>query len=312
MKKRIVLLLLAVLMLVVLTVPALATEDPIETTAAEEEIIVTLSEDLQQAQVNGVTYVRFNSSYLTNWMSDITVEAELSETQKQSIKQAYVQTYESPVIRVEIDYLDGAELTVKYIREDMKARYEELLTTDSCEISFIYYDDDPNNVLFSLERARGKEEILFRKDIYYYSTFRVVAKDESGLTVSRGMLLKDGDVYYYVDYAELGSTDIYEQERTKAWQITDEALIADIEKGLDEYYGEDWGVLEDQDFSEQVSKVFLIILFMVIPGAMLILFFVLAIRAKTPVYKKLFWNLCAWSALVLIVAVTVVLVVQLN
>ena len=309
--KKIITLLLALAMLTALAVPVLAAKDPIETTATEEEITVTLSEDLQLAQVYGVTYVRFNSSYLTNWMSDITVEAELSEAQKQSIKQAYVQTYDAPVIRVEIDYLDGAELTVRYIREDLLARYEELLTTDSCEISFIYYDGE-YNVLFPLERARGKEEILFHEDIYDYNAFRVVAKDESGLTVSRGMLLKDGDVYYYVDYAELGSTDIYDLERFKAWQITDNALIAAIEKGLDEYYGEDWGVLEDPEVSEQVSKVFLIILFMVIPGAALILFLVLAIRAKTPVYKKLFWNLCAWSALVLVVAVTVVLVVQLN
>ncbi len=311
MKKRIVLLLLALAMLAILSVPALAVKDPVEIAVSEEALTVTLSDDLQQAQADGETYVRFNDKRLSGYYKWGDYEVLLTEDQKQTIESAEVQAHNyTKALSVTLFYKDGAKLSVSYIREDILEAYQGLLTTDDCVVHFHYPEE--NTVKLPLGVARGEEEILFRDDLYNGSRFDVSALGESGLEVDRGSLLIKGEEYYYADYDELGTTDLYSQERFKVWHITDEALCAELDKAMEAYYGSDLGWLEDQEFSEQVSKVFLIILFMVIPGAALILFFVLAIRAKTPVYKKLFWNLCAWSALVLIVAVTVVLVVQLN
>lgn len=320
MKRRIALLLLVLSLLTAFAVPALALAEN-ETTEQTSSVQVDplqdlsttlyLTDDLMTVYRQGQTYVRFNAALLNSYFEYGTGNDSviLTESQKKTIKNAYFGVHSSDsALRVELEYFDGVTMQIYYIRQDLTQTYQTLLQTDDCIVDFKYYLDDTILDL-PLDAARGTEEVLF--DIYDYKTFEVTAED-GVFEVRRGCLLIDGDQYYYVDYNEVGTDELYRLERFRAWHITDEALCAQIDKVMEEYYGSDLGWLESEDFSEQVSKALLIFLFVVIPGAVLILFLILAIRAKTPVYKKLFWNLCIWSALVLVVAATVILIVQLN
>ena len=319
MKRRIALLLLVLSLLTAFAVPALAYAEP-ETVveSSEENQTATVSEDLQQVHFADTTYVRCNISRLEGAFSDFPdTTVLLSDTQKQTIEDVGLTVYlyeentaGAPVaIKVSIYYKDGSVLNIGCLREDLMQTYQTLLETDDCMVDFSYYLDG-KQINFPLDAARGTEEILF--DIYNYRTFDVIAKDDEPLAVQRGRLLIDNGEYYYVDYNEVGTDNFYTLERFKAWHITDEALCARLDQTMDEYYNSDFGFMENEEFSDDVSGVFLIFLFVALPGACFVLFLILAIRAKTPAYRKLFWNLCAWSAMVLIVAGTLFLVVKLN
>lgn len=299
--KKIILLLLSLVLILSVSVPVLAAADPAE---AETDLTtsVYLSEDLMTATRQGMPYVRFNadqlnSNSLTSWGTGTGNDSlVLSETQKQTIKSGDIDVYNGDVaIRVTLEYYDGATLTVTYIREALYEQYQQLLETDEVTVDFRYPDN--NKVDFTLDKEAMQKEILFREDIYSVNSYDIVVETEE-MSVSRGQLLElDGSYYYY--NAEEDGTYLYLSERITAWLITDEAACAKFDAALDEYHS-GLGTLEDDDFSEAVSKVFLIAMFVVLPAIVLILFLVLAIIAKTPVYKKLFWNLCAWSGVLLI------------
>lgn len=299
--KRFILLLLSLVLILSVSVPVLAAADPAET-EADLTTSVYLSEDLMTATRQDMTYVRFNADHLisqtlTSWGTGTGNDSLVfSETQKQTIKSGDIDVYSGEVaIRVTLEYYDGVTMTVNYIREDLYEQYQQLLTTDQVTVDF--RNPDNNKVDITLDKETMQKEILFQEDIYYVNSYDIIVETEE-MSVSRGQLLVLDDSYYYFDEEENG-TYLYGAERYTAWLITDEATCAKFDAALEEYHS-GLGVLEDDDFSEAVSKVFLIAMFVVLPAIVLILFLVLAIIAKTPVYKKLFWNLCAWSGVLLI------------
>lgn len=313
MKRKIALLLLSLVLILGLSAPAFAAADPVpETTMEDRKLHGQLSDDLQTIQVGNLTYVRADVSRLTGYFGGgFDIVLDLTDEQKETIKSAYVDTHKIGVaLEVTFTYHDNSRLTAYYIDQSRQDAYTQLLTTDDIIVELRY--PDYNRVKMSAEAARGQEEILFIDQIYRANTFEVLAADSDGLEVYRGELLMIGKQYYYFDFDENGTTDIYENERCHAWLITDEELVSRLDAALEEYYEDGLGVLEDQDFSEKISRLFLIFLFVALPGIAFVVFLILAIRAKTPVYRKLLWNLCAWSALVLILVGTVVLVVQLH
>jgi ATP-dependent Clp protease ATP-binding subunit ClpC len=71
-------------------------------------------------------------------------------------------------------------------------------------------------------------------------------------------------------------------------KITDEALLQELNTAQDAYYNDDMGFLFNDALTQSISKIFLVVIFCVIPGIVLILFAILAIRAKQAIYRKLF------------------------
>lgn len=305
--KRIIAILLLSVLLICLSVPAFATQE--ENTAVDpkedQSITAYLSDDLMSVNIQDKTYVRFNASALTSdgdyfWDSGTDNDSlVIPESQKQSIEYADFSVYNTDVaLRVYLDYTDGVHMEICYIRQDLYEQYQQMLTSDAVTVEFHWPED--NSVDLKLDYQTMEKTILFTEDLYDTGGYFQVIAQSSELRVSRGLLLTKGDDYYYFDYEENGTDYVNHSSEAIVWQITDPATCTALDEAMDAYYESDLGFFENDDFSLALSKVFLIIVFVVFPAIVLVLFLILAIRAKTPVYKKLFWNLCAWSGVLLI------------
>ena len=300
--KRFTYLFLCLALILSLSVPVLALSVPEEVEPSAPEDVqspATLSEDMQTLNWQGTAYVRFNDTRLQGYYVDYGTTLELTEEQQKHIEKTTLTMQPSTIaIKVNLQYIDGANMTMTFIREDMYEPYAALLNADTVLIQFSY--PERTQVELKLNIDTMEQEILFEDDYYSSNTFKAVAED-AGMSVSAGMMLALDDTYYYVDYEECQKIYNGDDEalRIKAWVISDEDTCAKLDEALDAYYG-GLGIFEDDNFSEAVSKVFLIATFVVLPTMVLILFVVLAIIAKTPVYKKLFWNICAWAGVLLI------------
>ena len=126
------------------------------------------------------------------------------------------------------------------------------------------------------------------------------------------MLITSEDKYYYIDCAkaELGNIkyfNIADYAEILAFEITDENLCDKIEECIDEFYDDDYGFLDDDNFTESVSGVLLTIVFLILPLAIFILFLILAIRSKG-YYKKLFRIIYISAVLVVIMFIVLAII----
>ena len=89
--------------------------------------------------------------------------------------------------------------------------------------------------------------------------------------------------------------------------MTDPALLQQIEEARAKYYEDDYGIFFNDDFTDIVSKVFITLLFAIVPFAILVLTLILGIKAKG-IYKKLYFTTCILAAAELITLGIVLLI----
>ena len=71
------------------------------------------------------------------------------------------------------------------------------------------------------------------------------------------------------------------------YKITDPQFKEQIDKAIAEYYADSYGFLDNENTTQKISDIVLVIIFLILPFAVFVLFFVLALRSKTK-YKKFF------------------------
>ena len=213
----------------------------------------------------------------------------------------------------DITYKDGAYLSCSYLRDDYTNEYNKIIAGDTEQVTIDFIFPDGNTVICDSAKLKTGTPAKAR---WNYESFCVYSYTKDNvLRAEVGQLFYENDKFYYFDYAKEGITseDFYSYEYDEilpVTEVTDEALKAEIEIAVQEYYNDDMGFVFNDDLSESISKVFYSVLFLLIPLAVCIGSLILFIKAKKPIYKKIFATICVLSLLVIIT--TVIIVIQYN
>lgn len=301
------------------TAPVVAetTKDRITEISQDVVYTVVLEDELNGLFVNGEYYTLFNANHIeTDGFNDFRFATSMSDELKERLQdvELYITT-DLSVVSATYDFKDGTSLSAKYLKHSFVREFDRLVSDDwqIGEIEFEYPYD--NQLPIMQEKLYGKQVNLFTNEIgdTNYHEFRVYATtDKCELKAEKGMLITSEDKYYYIDYAkaELGNIkyfNIADYAEILAFEITDENLCNKIEECVDDFYDDDYGFLDDDNFTESVSNVLLTIVFLILPLAAFVLFLILAIRSKG-YYKKLFRIIYISAVLVVIMFVVLAII----
>ncbi len=213
----------------------------------------------------------------------------------------------------DITYKDGAYLSCSYLRDDYIDDYNRIIIGDTETLTIDFMFPDGNTVICDSAKLKIGTPAKIQ---WNYESFCVYSytKDNT-LRAEVGQLFYENDNLYYFDYAKasISSEDFYNYEYDEiisVTEITDEALKAEIEIAIQEYYNDDMGFVFNDDLSESISKIFYSVLFLLIPLVICIGSLILFIKSKKPIYKKIFATICVLSLLVIIT--TVIIIIQYN
>ena len=288
-------------------------------TVLDPNIVISFSDDFKILYYGDVEYSAFPNEKIPYWF-DYAVENKtlLTEEQKKDISDISLSSNENGVaISATFRYTYGASLNIYYFRNDYVEEYNRVDSLEGNDLYILFsyfYEGDAENeisVKTSLSKLKG-EKVKLEVDEYYLNDyFEVSAKsDKLNILVEKGCLLDYDGEYYYIDFAEtnfnLTSCDYYTY-KGDAYKITDPALIQQIEDGLLEYYQEDYGIFFDDNFTKIVSRIFITIVFAIIPFAIFIFTLILAIKSKNP-YKKLHLTACILSLAELITLALILII----
>lgn len=301
------------------TAPVVAetTKDRITEISQDVVYTVVLEDELNGLFVNGEYYTLFNANNIeTDGFNDFQFATSMSDELKERLQdvELYITT-DLSVVSATYDFKDGTSLSAKYLKHSFVREFDRLVSDDwqIGEIEFEYPYD--NQLFIKQEKLYGKQVNLFTNEIgdTNYHEFRVYATtDKCELKAEKGMLITSEDKYYFIDYekANLGDFDYFnmaDYSEILAFEITDENLCNKIEECVDDFYDDDYGFLDDDNFTESVSNVLLTIVFLILPLAAFVLFLILAIRSKG-YYKKLFRIIYISAVLIVIMFVVLAII----
>lgn len=301
MKRKISLLIVALSLLLAFAVSASA--------AAPHEL--TISEDLQQVELDGEVYVQAKTANLQGYYN--LIEAAVNLTEAQAAVYEKVMLYHMPevpsVLRVELYQTDGIVLQISYIREDLYEPYMKLLEQEEYTVRFRYPAN--NNAITEKSLLCGEAAVLYKDDLSKAREFEVYADGPQWLMIYKGWLLVLGEEYYYVDMEENSlSSDAWLSSlpRVDAYRVTDPDLCARFDAAMEQYYGDGLGILEDPEVSDRISGIFMMILFCFLPFAVLVAFTIFAIMTKKSAYRTLYIIVGSCALLVLLTVIAIVIV----
>jgi len=243
-------------------------------------------------------YIRFDGSRLDVILFDspgfLTIKYE-GEAVHKVLRGNFSFDEDENVWKVEHIYTDGSTLTAYYIEEDCYKAFTSLKeSVTDYEIDFFF---PANNKVITDKATLLGEKTTFRSAYKNLENWYSVNKtdEEHELIYTKGVLFYANDSFYYVDYDENPRFELYgesyENADTTVWKITDQALLARLEKAQEEYYGNGLGFLEDDELATGFSKTALSIVFGVVP-LLLFLFALIKVIRKTGVVRKLYTALC--------------------
>ena len=324
--KKIISLIIAVLVLVsCFSLPAFA--DGVD---FEENIYIgqgsgdeiTFTDNFTELYAGNSRYTRFNSTevYTDEESCNIVNSIKLNASQQETVKKIELWGPESgSIVWASINYADGALLELSFIHSDYAEIYNQGMKDgwQTATIDFSW-NGEKNIVTASRDVLCGQKEYLMADSNSFEETFFVeVHPDNCDFYFRKGELISYEGEYYYLDYKELGidsSSGFYSEKpiNFEAYKITDKEFIKKIDTAIDKYYSTDLGFMEDDSFTQSVADFFTLLLFAVIPFAVLVIFLILAIRARTPIYRRLFYVISALSLAELITFGVILLYIFAN
>ncbi len=321
MKKIIALFITALLLISSFSFTAFATEEPSfnfedeYTTILSEKTEITFSDDFKTLYFGNDEYLRFSSQNIYNDMlAELNNKIILSPKQEKEIKEIMLNADKKGVlIGAYIEYVDGATLSSTYIKAEYLEEYNKIIENDfnECVVDFAY--PEYNTVKLSANLLSGKTVTIKDIEINVDDYFPVLASSaDENLIVEIGIvILSEGD-YYYASYKELGTSRdmyfIYDEVSVTAHKITDAKAIESLNAAIKKYYDSDLGFFYDDNFTKKISDIFIILVFGILPFALLVAFTIFAIRSKQ-IYRKMCIIGASLSAAELIVFIIVALLV---
>lgn len=225
--------------------------------------------------------------------SELNCTFDLTATQKETVEKIDAEiNHQGNIISATYTFKNGSILSTYYLHEDFLEEYNTVKSDDwnLCEIDFIYPED--NTLSISKDKLLGESYNLFMAEVDIDNWFDVdaVSKDKS-FRVTKGILIDTDEEYYYLDFKTAGITysdlDLEKYDHLPVYKITDTEVKKQIDEAIYEFYADDYGFLNDDKTTGKISDIVLVTIFLILPFAVFVLFFVLALRSKTK-YKKFF------------------------
>ena len=264
------------------------------TSAAPSNIKVSFSEDFSTANYEGEEYTRINlDGFLQplNPVHESNLDIKLSNNQKNTIKKIEILDDYGVMFRANISFKDGGYYQAEYINNRYLNDYNVLKSDKPPKVKIRFDYPGGNTVTTNMSELKSDVSELVEVSNKHKKFFVLSYNKEKRLAYEKGVLIIDSDDNCY--YAEFNDeftaddVDSYSTHFTYAFVIKDEELLSKIDDAMDKYYDSDFGILEDDDFSDRISSVMIIFIFAVVPLGLMILFLIAAIKSKTS-YKKLF------------------------
>ena len=299
----------------------------------DEQPIISFSDDFSKLYVDGEPFSRadlsmlstdFGYTVITTRERDLSSKGsaylELTDPQKNAVTNIYIETnLATTMYRIEFYYGDGSSLCVYFLKDTLFEDYEKIISGNADKYLIDFQWPDGNIVTATKNQIKGETVNLSEFKIFTSTReFFYVDCANENLTLSSyvGIVCLMDDTYYYIDYKENNIEEAHflygEEPRTdviiKLHKITDEALNTEFQLALEKYYSDDYGIFYDDDASETISAIFLIITFGVLPFVVFIIFLIKAIRGKG-VYKKLYGTVSALCIAEVIVFVILAVII---
>ncbi len=322
--KKIFPILIAILILSsVLTLPCFASDN-----------FVTFSEDLQHLYYEGYTYSRVDTSFIDysygedgyysyydfydeeaekkyhdKFVNDIDIK--LSDKQKKEITHLSIEaTEKNSLICTEIYFADGVTMFVDFMRDDLKAKYDAYRRGEVNEYTINFMWPEGNSISVSKEEFYSDNKVPINfAEVETYDV--IVDSGASDFDIFVGVLISQNDKYYYFNYIENGvlqpsDIEIYDIKNKFAYEITNPELIKQIKTCEEKYFEDGLGYVYNDELTESVSKIFYILLFVLIPAIIFTVSLIFALKSKKPLYKKLLFAICGISVAVIVVFIYIV------
>ncbi len=288
--KRIISILLTLLCLTAIITPLTAF-------AAKDEIVV--AEGLESLSFDGKEYLLFDGRNATALglyrQNRFKLTLPANETEIVNYEMYY--DIGETVFQIDYVYKNGSVLTCYYLRTDYVSIFEEEAQSDKFKVNFYYpYNNTVTGTLdelmgealtLSYEKLRGAEEF----DVY----------SDGRYDIHYGFILyTDGEFYFASPTENNGATSFWDMEEVFAHKIKSPALEDKLRDAIDEYYSTDYGYVNDENFVNTFSTVFLLLVFAFVPFCIMVLALVFII-AKNSRYKRVYAFVLSVSALLLAV-----------
>ena len=273
-----------------------------------------VSENFSTFTLDGERYEAFDfSTSRTSRFEDLNCMVDLTDSQKETVEKIYTEINdEGNIIRAEYTFKSGSILSTYYLHEDFLEEYNTVKTDDwdLCVIDFIYPEN--NTLSISKDKLFGESYNLFTAEVDIDNWFDVDAvSDDKSFGVTKGILIDTDEEYYYLDFNTAGITysdfDIENYDHLPVYKITDPQFKEQIDKAIDEFYDYDYGFLTDDKTTQKISDIVLVSIFLILPFAAFVLFFVLALRSKTK-YKKFFRTIYILSLILTLVFIILAII----
>lgn len=291
MKKKILSLIIAtILILPCFTLNVFATSVP-NMPDPYDNADYNISDDYQTLTFNGTTYVRFDAS-VGNWdYSDSYIDRNCTYLDNVDYID-YEFSINNSIITAHINFSDGSYFYCSFIKESLLPEYNNMLNSASQYVIEFNYPSDAK-IPIKANQLSTDSATIEKSTIDYLDTYSVyVYNSDESFAVSKGDLVIIDHEYYYIDYKlnNLTNSNKYNNNMASytAYKVIDPELIAQLDKETGNKQDELIDLLFSGDLFTGFGTLLLIAIFALIPLAALVLFIILSIRAKTPVYKKLF------------------------
>lgn len=282
---------------------------------ASAQKVITLSEDYKYMYFDGSTYTRVDASmlsfneeqivykYVEKYDEDslytefhnTVYEIELTDIQKEEIKKIGVENnnQDETLFFITIYFVDGSELYIDFIREDMLDEYEKAISgnTEKYTVDFMW----PEGNKFQVNKEKLFKGNKRKVDVLQYESHRVYSNlSTNSFSAYAGLIFSDQENYYFFSFIDsnLKTEDefleqSYYGEKTEVIELTDEELIENLKTCEQKYFEDDYGYLYNKEFTETVSKIFFVLIFAIAPAVVFVGSLILAIKSKKALYKKL-------------------------
>lgn len=248
----------------------------------------TVSEDYKTIILDGITYIRTNTSSMIVYETrELGRQPTLSTSQKSELLDTVFRAdTQKDLLEGTFFFIDGTILSASYLREGYLEEFIHWTTGDDVEYEIDFYWPSGNTVPVTVDQLKGEPVTLGDTTLYWSETYEVTLPIENeSRYVQRGVVLIENDQYYYLDYPENpqliinGYYDPSMYSSIDAYEITDPQLLASLKQAKkDSEQGTQ--ILSSSSFGNTLSAIMMTLLFGVLPLGMLILTGILAIRSK--------------------------------
>lgn len=248
------------------------------------------------AEIGQDVLVSVENNYIDEG-NPVYAEYKLSATQEKTVKSIDI-AGDDIIVYITVYYKDGTSLTVDLLREDYIDDYEALKEGKSDNYLIEYGWPEDNYVKVTKDNLIENEATEIKLDYYLYDfQYIYITSEDEVLTYTPGYMYTIENEYYYLDFEEndIHGVDyefFYSVEESgitvKLHKITDEKVLENIKIAEEKYYDDDLGFIYDDELASNISYVFLIIIFGVIPGIIFVVTFVFAIIKKKTYRRLLF------------------------